>query len=114
MNRGLEVALTSLLVGSSVFAGVAAEADTGPASPAAQESTSPTGVVDSLTTPYQEVTRQEDGSFVATLSAVPVRVPDGEGGWQDVDTTLVEHADGSIGPKAALNEIRFSGGWVSH
>ncbi|WP_017582213.1 LamG-like jellyroll fold domain-containing protein [Nocardiopsis valliformis] len=50
-----------------------------------------------------------DGSLTAEISALPVRVRS-EGGWVDVDTTLVKAEDGSVRPKAAGMDIAFSGG----
>ncbi|MEU9376128.1 LamG domain-containing protein [Streptomyces sp. NPDC048255] len=49
-------------------------------------------------------------SFTLEQSAVPVRVAKAGGGWQAPDATLVQRADGTVGPKAASVEMRFSGG----
>ncbi|MEU3981756.1 LamG-like jellyroll fold domain-containing protein [Streptomyces sp. NPDC026672] len=43
-------------------------------------------------------------------SAVPVRVPTADGGWQAPDATLVRRADGTVAPKAAAVAMEFSGG----
>lgn len=66
--------------------------------------------VESLTTPTQQVWAQPDGSFVAELSAEPVRVPDGAGGWIPVDTTLVRDSDGGISAAATLADLQLSAG----
>ncbi|MBB5492967.1 LamG domain-containing protein [Nocardiopsis metallicus] len=50
-----------------------------------------------------------DGSLTAEISAIPARVRS-EGGWVDVDTTLVQTEDGLVRPKAASMDIAFSGG----
>ncbi|MFE0705074.1 LamG domain-containing protein [Streptomyces sp. NPDC058872] len=49
-------------------------------------------------------------SFTLEESAVPVRVKAPGGGWRTPDATLVRHADGSVGPKAAVVDMRLSGG----
>lgn len=50
-----------------------------------------------------------DGSFTAETAMLPVRVRT-EGGWVDVDTTLVEAEDGAVRPRAVGIDIAFSGG----
>lgn len=51
------------------------------------------------------------GTFVAEVAAQPVRVRDQvTGGWRAVDTTLVVHPDGTVGPSVAPVDMRFSGG----
>ncbi|WP_405712664.1 MULTISPECIES: LamG domain-containing protein [unclassified Streptomyces] len=49
-------------------------------------------------------------TFTLEQSVVPVRVVKPGGGWQDPDATLERRADGSVGPKAAVVEMSFSGG----
>ncbi|MFE3943718.1 LamG domain-containing protein [Streptomyces sp. NPDC059118] len=49
-------------------------------------------------------------SFTLEQSVVPVRVAKQGGGWQAPDATLERRADGSVGPKAAVMELSFSGG----
>ncbi|MGW7226584.1 LamG-like jellyroll fold domain-containing protein [Streptomyces cyaneofuscatus] len=52
----------------------------------------------------------DGGTFTLEKSIVPVRVATENGGWTTPDATLVERADGSIGPKAAAVGISFSPG----
>ncbi|MFD8064155.1 hypothetical protein ACFXA0_00900 [Streptomyces cyaneofuscatus] len=52
----------------------------------------------------------DGGTFTLEKSIVPVRVATENGGWTTPDPTLVERADGSIGPKAAAVGISFSPG----
>ncbi|SMD27658.1 hypothetical protein SAMN05661093_11268, partial [Kibdelosporangium aridum] len=49
------------------------------------------------------------GTMTAEFSAVPVRVKQGES-WVAIDTTIVQKADGTVGPKAAEGDLRLSGG----
>ncbi|MET9054364.1 LamG-like jellyroll fold domain-containing protein [Streptomyces bacillaris] len=49
-------------------------------------------------------------SFTAEQSTVPVRVAKEGGGWQTPDATLVRWSDGTVGPRAATADVRFSGG----
>jgi hypothetical protein len=49
------------------------------------------------------------GTLTAELSAVPVRVRQGDL-WATIDTTLVRKPDGRIGPKAAEGDLTLSGG----
>ncbi|WP_406730119.1 LamG domain-containing protein [Streptomyces sp. NBC_01794] len=60
-----------------------------------------------------EYTRTEanpDGTFTLTQSTLPQRVKGDDGSWRDVDTTLVRRSDGSVGPKASVVDLSFSGG----
>lgn len=52
---------------------------------------------------------EADGSFTAEQSVMPERVRRGDG-WVNVDTTLEVRADGSVGPKATVSDVVFSGG----
>lgn len=61
-------------------------------------------------TEYATTAANPDGSFTLTQSTAPQRVRAGDGVWQDVDTTLVHRPDGSLGPKAAVVDLAFSGG----
>ncbi|MEV8065063.1 LamG domain-containing protein [Streptomyces sp. NPDC085995] len=62
-----------------------------------------------LRTERREIFAQADGTFTAREYTEPVRtVRDGK--WVDIDPTLVEHADGSWGPKAATVDLSFSAG----
>lgn len=49
-------------------------------------------------------------TFTLEESAVPVRVPAPDGGWQEPDATLIKRADGTVTPKGAAVEMTFSGG----
>lgn len=49
-------------------------------------------------------------SFRLVQSVVPVRVKGEEGGWVAPDATLVTRPDGTVGPKAAMVGLSFSGG----
>ncbi|QDY79427.1 proprotein convertase P-domain-containing protein [Streptomyces qinzhouensis] len=62
-----------------------------------------------LRTPETTVFVKPDGTFRATVHRQPVRVRTAEG-WVPVDTTLVERPDGTVGPKAAVVPVAFSGG----
>ncbi|MBQ1040649.1 LamG domain-containing protein [Micromonospora sp. C81] len=50
-----------------------------------------------------------DGSFTHDSHAQPFRTRQG-GKWVPIDVTLVRQNDGSVGPKAAVTAMRFSGG----
>ncbi|MFF3315433.1 LamG-like jellyroll fold domain-containing protein [Streptomyces sp. NPDC003035] len=61
-------------------------------------------------TERETVFANPDGAtFTLEKSIVPVRV-DTENGWARPDATLVRREDGSIGPKAAVVDLSFSGG----
>ncbi|MGV9311647.1 proprotein convertase P-domain-containing protein [Streptomyces sp. NPDC003691] len=62
-----------------------------------------------LRTPETTVSVLPDGTFRATVHRQPVRVRTGEG-WVPVDTTLAVRPDGTVGPKAAVVPVAFSGG----
>ncbi|WP_266876338.1 LamG domain-containing protein [Streptomyces sp. NBC_01264] len=49
-------------------------------------------------------------SFRLVQSVVPVRVKGAGGAWVEPDATLVTRPDGTVGPKAALVGLSFSGG----
>jgi hypothetical protein len=51
-----------------------------------------------------------DGSQTLVQTPVPVRIRTADGTWVPVDTTLVRRGDGSVGPRAASVDVRFSGG----
>ncbi|MEW2086895.1 LamG domain-containing protein [Streptomyces sp. NPDC005283] len=60
-----------------------------------------------------EYTRTEanpDGTFTLTQSTLPQRGKGDDGSWRDVDSTLVRRSDGSVGPKASVVDLSFSGG----
>ncbi|MEV6330681.1 LamG domain-containing protein [Streptomyces sp. NPDC051909] len=49
-------------------------------------------------------------SFTLEQASVPVRVPAADGGWRTPDATLERKKDGTVGPRAAAPDMRFSGG----
>ncbi|WP_327289154.1 LamG domain-containing protein [Streptomyces sp. NBC_01198] len=49
-------------------------------------------------------------TYTQEQSAVPVRVRAAGGGWTAPDPTLQVRADGTVGPKAAMVDLAFSGG----
>ncbi|WP_079193633.1 LamG domain-containing protein [Streptomyces sp. CB02488] len=61
-------------------------------------------------TEYASTTANPDGSFTLTQSTAPQRVRSDDGSWRSVDTTLVRRADGSVGPKASVVDLAFTGG----
>ncbi|MGW5350550.1 LamG domain-containing protein [Streptomyces sp. NPDC004031] len=62
-------------------------------------------------TEFATVYANPDGyTYTQETSAVPVRVRTGSGGWTRPDATLVRRPDGSVGPKAAMVDLAFSGG----
>ncbi|HET9654849.1 MAG TPA: DNRLRE domain-containing protein [Kineosporiaceae bacterium] len=61
------------------------------------------------TTESSQVFANPDGSLTLRMSVVPQRVRR-SGGWVPVDTTLAVNADGSVGPKASVLPLAFSGG----
>jgi hypothetical protein len=65
-------------------------------------------VVDGDTTQSELTTAQPDGSMQLALSSAPARVEE-DGGWVDVDTTLVAAADGSIAPIASAADVTLGG-----
>ncbi|MFF4248914.1 LamG domain-containing protein [Streptomyces sp. NPDC001822] len=61
-------------------------------------------------TEYATTYANPDGlTFTLEQSAVPVRVRQSDGSWVTPDTTLIRRADGSVGPKAAVAALSFSG-----
>ncbi|KNE83776.1 MULTISPECIES: LamG domain-containing protein [Streptomyces] len=49
-------------------------------------------------------------TFTLEESAVPVRAPSSNGGWQPADAALKLRSDGQVVPKAAAVKMEFSGG----
>ncbi|WP_327257268.1 LamG domain-containing protein [Streptomyces sp. NBC_01244] len=52
----------------------------------------------------------DGASFRLVQSAVPVRVKSADGAWVKPDATLVTRPDGTVGPKATIVGLSFSGG----
>ncbi|MGW1913257.1 LamG domain-containing protein [Streptomyces sp. NPDC002076] len=80
------------------------------ASQKAQASGSPVEVVEDRTE-YATTYANPDGTtFTMDQSAVPIRVHQSDGSWMAPDPTLQARADGTVGPKAAVVGLAFSGG----
>ena len=79
------------------------------ASQRAAETGQPVEVV-SERTPYTTTKANPDGTYTLTQSTSPQRVQTDDDSWQDVDPTLVRRPDGTVGPKAAVVDLSFSGG----
>ncbi|MFJ9549337.1 LamG domain-containing protein [Streptomyces erythrochromogenes] len=78
---------------------------------AAKKSGKPVEVVGERTDSSTTFANPDGKSFRLDTSAVPVRVRSKSGsGWVTPDATLEVRADGSVGPKAAVADISFSGG----
>ncbi|WP_242439063.1 LamG domain-containing protein [Streptomyces sp. CB00455] len=102
---------------ASAYAPSAAAADAAPtteseqALAAAKKSGKPVEVVGERTDSSTTFANPNGKSFRLDTSAVPVRVKaKGGSGWVTPDATLEVRADGSVGPKAAVAGISFSGG----
>ncbi|TDC48657.1 LamG domain-containing protein [Jiangella ureilytica] len=65
--------------------------------------------VTGLRTETRTVFAEPDGTMTAELSSEPERMLD-EGGWVDIDTTLAQRGDGTVGPVATPVAMAFSGG----
>lgn len=62
-------------------------------------------------TPYTTTFANPDGvTFTLKDSAVPVRARQADGSWTQPDATLEARSDGTVGPKASVAKISFSGG----
>ncbi|MGW3118503.1 LamG-like jellyroll fold domain-containing protein [Streptomyces sp. NPDC001107] len=62
-------------------------------------------------TEYTTTYANPDGTtFRLDQSTVPVRVHQGSGSWVSPDPTLEVRSDGTVGPKAAVVDLAFSGG----
>lgn len=62
-----------------------------------------------LTDEYSTTVANPNGSLTTIYSSSPDRVRQ-NGSWVPIDTNLVRHADGTIGPKAALAGVSFGAG----
>ncbi len=65
-------------------------------------------LVESETTEYAEVRANPDGTLVMTQSLTPERVTR-DGNWEPLDLTLARRPDGTVGPKNAFIDVRFTG-----
>lgn len=66
-------------------------------------------VVDSLTTPTEQVSALPDGTFQLVENTVPVRVKTSTG-WTPLDPNLTTDSDGLLAPKAADTPVEFGAG----
>ncbi|MEU2421393.1 LamG-like jellyroll fold domain-containing protein [Streptomyces sp. NPDC007851] len=65
--------------------------------------------IDALTDTATQVVANPDGTFTRTDSSMPQRTLQ-QGKWVPIDTTLVQHTNGTWGPKAAVTDVTFSDG----
>ncbi|MFD9121911.1 LamG domain-containing protein [Streptomyces bottropensis] len=65
--------------------------------------------VPSERTEYTTTVANPDGTFTLTQSTQPQRARDENGTWQDIDVTLEERPDGTVGPKSAVVDVAFAG-----
>ncbi|MBT2451828.1 ricin-type beta-trefoil lectin domain protein [Streptomyces sp. ISL-43] len=65
--------------------------------------------VSAATTETDTVVANPDGALGLTRSVAPVRTKR-DGGWVDLDATLVKAADGTFRPKASVSGLTLSGG----
>ncbi|MFD7232127.1 LamG domain-containing protein [Streptomyces sp. NPDC059881] len=79
------------------------------ASALAAETGEPVEVV-SERSEYTKTEANPDGTFTLTQSTTPQRVKGEGGAWHDIDVTLEHRSDGTVGPKAAVVDLSFSGG----
>jgi hypothetical protein len=113
---GVSVTLVSPpLVGPAVAEprpDVPAVSDEAADSRAAQNRARATGKRQEVTaarTEYDTAYVNPSGTTTRVMSAVPVRVRR-DGGWTAIDTTLARRTDGSVGPRATVLDVAFSGG----
>ncbi|MEU0273904.1 LamG-like jellyroll fold domain-containing protein [Streptomyces sp. NPDC006307] len=110
----------ALVTGAVPAVGYAADAASTPAgapavnpeqtaSEAAVASGRPVEVTEARTE-YTTTVANPDGTYTLTQATTPQRVKTAEGSWRDIDITLEKRADGSVGPKAAMVDLSFSGG----
>ncbi|MET9622765.1 LamG domain-containing protein [Streptomyces sp. NPDC006464] len=95
--------------GAGGSASVAASSESASPSAQAAESGQPVEVL-AERTEYTTTMANPDGTFTLTKSITPQRARDTDGGWREVDATLERRADGTIGPKSAVVDVRFASG----
>lgn len=61
-------------------------------------------------TAYTRTVANPDGTYILTQSTTPQQVKNDDGEWREVDATLERRPDGTVGPKASLVDLSFSGG----
>lgn len=76
----------------------------------AKASRQPVELVSARTETTTTFANPDGFSFRLDQSTVPVRVARPDGSWATPDATLVRQADGTIGPRAAIVDVAFSGG----
>lgn len=91
--------LALLIGGLSVVNAPTVLADTSaPQTPAEQAAASGQPVeVAADRTEYSQTFANPDGTYTLKQATAPQRARDASGGWHDIDTTLVQRADGTIG-----------------
>ncbi|MFJ8827688.1 LamG-like jellyroll fold domain-containing protein [Streptomyces sp. NPDC102467] len=104
----LTLSVAQPVAAASVAAGSAAVSEAS-ASARAAASGEPVEVT-SARTPYTTTQANPDGTFTLTQSTQPQRAKGADGSWRDIDVTLEKRADGTVGPKAAVADLAFSGG----
>ncbi|UYQ64481.1 LamG domain-containing protein [Streptomyces peucetius] len=62
-----------------------------------------------MRTARREIFAEPDGTFTARQYTNPIRTFQ-DGGWVDIDKTLMRRADGTVGPKAIAVALSFSDG----
>ncbi|MCX5297945.1 ricin-type beta-trefoil lectin domain protein [Streptomyces sp. NBC_00193] len=62
-----------------------------------------------MTTETDTVVANPDGTLGLTRSVAPVRTKR-DGGWVDLDATLIKAADGTLRPRASVSSLTLSGG----
>lgn len=77
----------------------------------AEESDRPVEV-ESARSETQSLYALPDGTYRRDITALPSRVQTADG-WAPIDLTLVDKGDGTVGPRAAAGDIRFSNGGSS-
>ncbi|KPI12396.1 LamG domain protein jellyroll fold domain protein [Actinobacteria bacterium OV450] len=109
--------MTIVMGVASAYAPIAAVAAAAPATEseralaAAKKAGTPVEVESERTESSTTFANPDGKSFRLDTSAVPVRVKAKNGaGWITPDATLEVRADGSVGPKAAVAGVGFSGG----
>ena len=66
--------------------------------------------VTSLRDEYSQTLANPDGTFTLDVATAPQRARGADGAWQRVDPTLERRSDGTVGPRAAVVDLAFSGG----
>lgn len=108
---GLVLPSTAEAAPASLPGQVSQETSAGTTSASAQAAASgePVEVVGERTA-YSTTMANPDGTYTLTQSVTPQRVKAADGSWRGVDVTLERRPDGTIGPKAAVVDLAFSGG----